>query len=147
MTQYQNTLRPKAYSIVISSKRATILHTGIYISLDDAYSAARKELYTINSHKETDGIEIDFWTVLDIPTLLGKLGIKEVEPIKDQAKIVQISSPEKPLMEQIKDAKKQKNVIMKNILIKKDLGLLREAKSLLSKAEVKYLEQELTIKK
>lgn len=143
----RTTVSPKVYSIVVSSKRGTILHSGVYSSLDDAYAYARKDLFAYTPHKDNDGVEIDFWATMDVATVLEKLGVAEVAKIKtpeiERPKII----VEKTISEQIKDVKLQKNAIMKNILLKKDLGLLREAKPLFSKAELKYIQEKLIINK
>lgn len=142
-----NTMLPKVYSIVVSSKRGTILHSGIYRSLDDAYISARKDLCAYTPHKDIDGVEIDFWTTMDIHSVLGKLGVQEVTAISAPVVARPQIIVEKTVSEQIKDVKQQKNVIMKNILLKKDLGLLKEAKPLFSKAEMKYIQEKLTVNK
>lgn len=138
---------PKIYSIVVSSKRGTILHSGIYYSLDDAYIEAKINLFAYTKHSPNDSVEIDFWSTIDIMSVLGKLGIRELttEPVFSKTPPVVVK--EKSIIEQIKDAKLQKNAIMKNILLKKDLSLLKEAKIFLSKSELKFLEEKLLINK
>lgn len=137
-------VNPRVYAVVVSSKRGSILHLGIYYSLDDAYVAAKKELFMFTPHKETEGVEIDFWSSLDADSTINALVNGSPNNIvirEEKPRVI-----EKTILEQINDAKEQKNAIMKSILIKKDLGLLREAKSILSKSEIKFIEGKLLTK-
>lgn len=131
------------YAIVVSSKNGVILHLGVHYSLDEAYSAARDQLYAYTPHKPNMSVDIDFWATMS-PVSIARALVKG--SIEDFALPTPIEK-EKSLSDQIKDAKQQKNAIMKSILLKKDLGLLREAKPLLSRTEVKFIENKLTVNK
>lgn len=142
-TQNRESIVPKFYSIVVSSKRGIILHTGVYISLDEAYLGAKKELFSLVQHKTDDAVEIDFFEKTEAGSILQALGVQEVEKRQVAEPIQQPVLPMKTTRELIRDAKTQKNVIMKNILERKDRSLLKEAKSILSKSEMKFLEDKL----
>lgn len=144
--QNRESIVPKFYSIVVSSKRGVILHTGVYISLDDAYLGAKKELFSLTQHKTDDIVEIDFFEKTEAVTILESLGIREVEKNRPPVPAAKAIPPTKTTRELIRDAKTQKNVIMKNILEKRDMSLLKEAKTILSKSEMKFLEDKLIIK-
>lgn len=135
----------KVYSIVVSTECGSVLHMGIHNSLDSAFLSASRELKIASPCEHKAIADIDYWSTMEIHDILNILGIQEVEGIKPVAIVPKPVVVLKTVKEVIKEAKIQKNVIMKAILANKDLNLLKDAKPLLSKAEVRFLESKLII--
>ena len=71
---------PKIYAIMVRSMRGQALHIGVYFTLEEAYSSARKQLESFSPHFVGEAVDIDLWNSIPIrQALTGAIGEEIIE--------------------------------------------------------------------
>ena len=134
---------PKVYAIVVSSPRGSILHLGVYPSLDGAFDAAKNDLVMFTPHKNRDNIEIDYWACIsgrDVIMALGDPNNIDV-PVSVMAneKVLAAPTPTQTTADFVKLIRDQKNELIKKIIDTQDLSAIKNAGQVLTRSEVKFI--------
>lgn len=140
---------PKIYSLVVRANRIAILHMGIYYSLDEAFAAVK--LRAIEETKSKDDtrliLELLMWEIMPVNSvLLGFFGNFQEQTVSlDQLPLAEPLPATLTATEYAKQVYGMKNELMKRIIEGKDVAALDEAKSILSKSELKLIRDKITI--
>lgn len=135
---------PKVYAIVVSSPRGSILHLGVYASLDHAFEMAKNDLVVFTPHKDRDSVEIDYWACINgkdvIMALSEDSGVNiPVEVIANEKNALRAPVQKQTTADFVKVIKDQKNELIKKIIDTQDLSVIKSARQVLSKPEIKFI--------
>lgn len=160
----------KVYSILLELRDTMFLSTQVAPSLEEAFSQARLEFQTTNPifalNESLNGIKIGLFLVKTGDELIEEhktFRARRIAYDEDQKdRLVKLFKKEKltpppqifPKLEPLEKMnngkidlkemeatiKKEKNLLMKEIIKNKDMELLEKNKSVLSSAEIKYIE-------
>jgi hypothetical protein len=126
----------KVYSLLVKSRKGSLIHIGVHYTLDEAYDAAKAAM-TLLFGESKDHVDMDLWTTLEADQVISSMVIPGKENRLQRTAISSKKSEDRgdPLEEMIK----AKNTLMASILATKDLERLKKASPLLSKHDIKYL--------
>lgn len=140
---------PKIYSLIVRTPHSSLLHIGVYTSLDDAFASAKKEFWNFLPPRGQDRCELETWAVIGAEEVITALcgGIPNVEDVHAFMKPVtpEVEKP-KTTGDVIKSMKQQKNELIQKIIETKDTASMRRAKGILTKNEIAFIADALSIK-
>ena len=154
MNQTNNTstrkiVEPKIYGLLLESPETVFLSVQCAYSLEDAIVLAKLEFEKQNSVKlggilnPLIGAKVGLYAIKTVKELLEKND--PVEKVKDLEVTPSVAPNEKTGAEKIKLllTEKEKNLLMKEIVVKKDMELFKKNHKMFSNTEIKYLKAQL----
>lgn len=127
-------LEPRIYALVLQSKHGSVLHLGIYYSLDEAIDAGKQAFFKLTSHKPEDFISLDIWD-----SMPGDRVLKAITDSTTSQNVPKAISA----ADQIKMIRASKNKLMKSLIEEKSLGNVELARNLLTKNEKALIEEKI----
>lgn len=142
---HRRTVKPKIYAIVVRGHKGSVLHMGIYTSLDDAFVAAKNEIGSLTHDQDRGLANIDTWVTLELEQVLAMMN-GGIAPTPNGPLLPAGREKPKAIKEQIESLKTQKNDIMKHIIESGDVAVMKQARTILSKNEIEFVTQSLLSK-
>lgn len=149
----RTTKRAKFFLLVLEapnpSGTANILYSGVHFSLEEAYSAAKKELAGIMGKDDNSlSAEMKSWEIITAKELEEKfekaVNIHQSDEIQEEPEGSQLVAKiikKKPISEIAKGVKAEKKKLMEKIIEDQDLGAIEVHKNLLTSNEKKLLKE------
>lgn len=131
----------KVYSLLVKSRKGSLIHIGVHYTLDEAYSAAKTAM-TLLFGETTEHVDMDLWTTLEADQVISSMVVPGRERSLRRTAVAskESSGAGDPLDVMVK----AKNSLMSSIIASKDLRVLKKAEPLLSKHDIKYLMSKIT---
>jgi hypothetical protein len=162
-------IEPRIYTVLVKSTKGQALHMGVYFSLEEAYSAAVRE---IPGYKNGDRADMDLWDSLPardvIVSILNPIKIEAIEnenPLLNEIKkllpmdgeeihIVEKENLPKEIKElidikpmdvndYIQSMEHSKNILMGKLIESGDVSKANEIKQLIGNISHKYIIKEI----
>lgn len=133
-------MEPKVYAVLMQTKKGRLVHLGVHYSLDEAYEAGREYASSLFGTKPSEHIDIDLWASLDMEQMVEFL--TEYVSIGTQKEKQKEAVPV-TAHDHIEKMRETKNALMQSIISSGDPSALGEARGLLTKNDIKYVEERL----
>lgn len=146
------TIEPKIYSLVVKSNKLVILHMGVYHTLDEAFAAVKQRAMeeTKTTNVATLNLDMWMWETMPANTIIAKLFGADfpgqfviTEKAPEDLSTVNLPVATIGASEYVKRVYDMRNELMKRIIDNKDVEALEEAKSILTKAELKLIREKI----